>query len=127
MSLCRRTVLVAPLGYLAACAASRSYRGSVAADRTVRVPLAELDPDGFLTVTIGEDEVLLVREGEQVRALDLTCTHQGCAVAKRRDQLVCPCHGSRFDLQGAVLRGPATERLATYPVERDGDSVVIRL
>lgn len=39
-----------------------------------------------------------------------SCTHMGCLVAFNRAEREweCPCHGSRFALDGAVLQGPAT-------------------
>ena len=41
------------------------------------------------------------------------CTHQGCVL--RRDEALdswdCPCHGSRFQDDGAVIQGPATTPL----------------
>ncbi|HEX2436557.1 MAG TPA: Rieske 2Fe-2S domain-containing protein, partial [Solirubrobacterales bacterium] len=48
-----------------------------------------------------------------LHAVSLRCTHLGCLLrfngAERSWD--CPCHGSRFDIDGAVLEGPATSRL----------------
>ena len=45
--------------------------------------------------------------------VSLRCTHLGCLLhfnaAERSWD--CPCHGSRFDVDGSVLAGPATEPL----------------
>jgi glycine/D-amino acid oxidase-like deaminating enzyme len=42
-----------------------------------------------------------------------TCTHMGCKLKRNlaEDSWDCPCHGSRFDLSGRVLQGPATKDL----------------
>ena len=54
-------------------------------------------------------------------ALWRVCTHGACDVHWDGDVLLCPCHGSEFDLDGTVLLGPATEPLRAFPVtEEDG-------
>jgi Rieske Fe-S protein len=47
-------------------------------------------------------------------ALSSRCTHRGCTLEAEASRLVCPCHGSAFGLDGAVLRGPAQRRLPRY-------------
>ena len=49
-------------------------------------------------------------------AMSMQCTHAGCGVDMSGSQLLCPCHGSRFDHLGNVLQGPATKPLPHYPV-----------
>ncbi|MCW2926843.1 MAG: dependent oxidoreductase [Thermoleophilia bacterium] len=54
-------------------------------------------------------------EAGELRLLDPTCTHLGCHVNydDERRCFQCPCHGSRFALDGAVLEGPAVKPLAS--------------
>jgi Rieske Fe-S protein len=42
------------------------------------------------------------------------CSHLGCSIAFQKDKgfFECPCHGSRFHLDGTVLRGPAANPLS---------------
>jgi cytochrome b6-f complex iron-sulfur subunit len=64
-----------------------------------------------------------------VVALDARCTHRGCSVVYTPDsnRLDCPCHGSAFQLDGSVTRGPAVMPLKTYTAALAGDSVVVTL
>jgi Rieske Fe-S protein len=55
-----------------------------------------------------------------------TCTHAGCAVTEVRGGTInCPCHGSRFKLDGSVANGPATRPLEAKTVAVQGDSIVL--
>lgn len=58
-------------------------------------------------------------------AFSAICTHMGCTVAPQGDQLVCPCHGSTYDLAtGDNTGGPAPKPLAKIPVTVKGGKVV---
>lgn len=58
--------------------------------------------------------------------LSNVCTHKGCKVSEvAGGEIVCPCHGSRFGLDGSVVKGPATEPLKSRPVAVEGDEVVL--
>lgn len=86
--------------------------------RTVvaRVPKADVPVEGALVFS--QERMALMREGDTVYALDLVCTHLGCTVTVTSSGLSCPCHGSRFDRQGRVLKGPADRTLRRLKVEQ---------
>jgi len=59
--------------------------------------------------------------------LSSICTHAGCTVRFAATGLSCPCHGSRFSLEGTVTRGPATRPLATFPTTFDPATNVVTI
>ncbi|RJO73599.1 Rieske (2Fe-2S) protein [Nocardia panacis] len=59
------------------------------------------------------------------RGFSTTCTHQGCAVnAVAGGTINCPCHGSRYNLDGSVANGPAPAPLAPVAVHVQDDWIV---
>lgn len=64
-----------------------------------------------------EIPALLIHAQRGFVALSLLCTHLGCTVDPKPDGFLCPCHGSHYDTQGAVLQGPATKSLSHLRVE----------
>jgi Rieske Fe-S protein len=59
------------------------------------------------------------------KGFSATCTHQGCTVAEVENGTInCPCHGSRFNLDGSVANGPASRPLPAEAVSVQGDSIV---
>jgi nitrite reductase/ring-hydroxylating ferredoxin subunit len=75
--------------------------------------------------------ILLVNTGSQVYALHDTCVHLGCSLATgtlKGDSIVCPCHGSQFDLlNGRVINGPATMPQPHHEVRTEGGKIEVRL
>src|SRR5215217_5387018 len=74
----------------------------------------------------GNPAVLVHLDNGDFVAYSAVCTHQGCTVAYKEDNLVCPCHGSTFDPAdgAAVVAGPATRPLPEIPVKVQGGEVV---
>jgi Rieske Fe-S protein len=77
---------------------------------------------GALSV-VGAEPVVLGRDAGGLYAMTTTCTHQGCEVEPSGTgssaTLNCPCHGSRFDRNGNVIRGPAGSPLVHFAVTVD--------
>lgn len=72
--------------------------------------------------------IIIIRiNASQYVALSKICTHESCEVSfnSTAGQVVCPCHGSRFDTSGSVLQGPATRSLTKYSVTLEGNSLKI--
>lgn len=121
---------VASAGALAGCGAP-SDQGFGNADpvkaTSGSVPLSELPENATTLVNFGGQQpfVVIVRgKGEDLKAFSAYCTHHGCAVTKEKDELDCPCHGSRFDASsGEVLRGPAQAPLPAVKVTVSGGTV----
>ena len=93
------------------------------------VSAARVPEAGILLQRPGMENPVFVHATEQgeYTALLVRCTHQGCQPDPVGDRFICPCHGSEFDLEGAVLRGPAERSLARYRVTQDGEDVVVTL
>ncbi len=92
-------------------------------------PFADVPDDEAVAVTVGGQEVALARHGDEVFAVEDTCSHAAVALSEGEVSdctVECWLHGSRFDLRtGKPIGLPATEPVATFAVEiRDGDVYV---
>ena len=92
-------------------------------------PVDELPPGAVKVVPAGPIEVGVYNCGGQLYALEDRCSHDDgplCEGDWEEDEciVVCPRHGSRFDLRtGQALTLPAYLPVATFPVRVD-DGVV---
>jgi glycine/D-amino acid oxidase-like deaminating enzyme/nitrite reductase/ring-hydroxylating ferredoxin subunit len=74
----------------------------------------ELAPGEAGILSIDGDKVAAFKdETGRVHAVSAVCTHMGCLVGWNETDRSwdCPCHGSRFELSGEVIHGPATQPL----------------
>jgi Rieske Fe-S protein len=64
--------------------------------------------------------VVLVKNKEGIRAFEAKCTHLGCKLNKiEKGEVVCPCHGSRFNEEGKPIKGPAANTLNELSISFD--------
>jgi cytochrome b6-f complex iron-sulfur subunit len=68
-----------------------------------------------------EQRAYVVGVSGGIYALSAVCTHLGCITRFVSDEnvIACPCHGSRFDLEGNVVHGPAPRPLPWLEVTAD--------
>jgi Rieske Fe-S protein len=107
-------------GLVSACA-SLAARPVPIAGGSIRLALTEhpelTRPDGALKIlpTGATDPLYVLRlDDGQFAVISPICTHQGCTVDIQGPRLVCPCHGSTYDREGRVLRGPAQRSLTRF-------------
>jgi thiosulfate dehydrogenase [quinone] large subunit len=76
----------------------------------------------------GEPGILIRTATDAVCAFSAVCTHEGCTVDydTASKELICPCHGARFDpLQnGKAVAGPTRTPLAELPVKISGEYII---
>jgi cytochrome b6-f complex iron-sulfur subunit len=64
-----------------------------------------------------EGKFFLVRQGDEFKALFQVCTHLGCLVRVTPEGYACPCHGSKFGVDGTLTASPAPRDMDEFPVE----------
>ncbi len=122
----RRTVLVgAAVVPIAAC---NSNTGELVASPTTTAPGQVLAAASDIPVGSGKvigDIVVTQPTAGVFEGFVARCTHAGCKLSSvTGGELDCPCHGSRFGLDGAVLRGPAVTPLTPVAVKLADGNVV---
>lgn len=93
--------------------------------RQVLVSCATADVPLNGAMLFQEERLALLRDSHGIYALSLVCTHLGCTVTVSSAELACPCHGSIFDRQGRVVKGPADKALRRLVVEECGGRIEV--
>jgi Rieske Fe-S protein len=106
----------------------------VGCDNSVSPPTGPVPGGNVSATSVGSLEllagevVILGRDAGGLYAMSASCTHQGCLVsvvsATTPQSVSCPCHGSRFDVNGAVTQGPAGRPLPHYQVDVATDGTI---
>lgn len=87
---------------------------------------ADYPHDGVYDGFARSDRIYVVRQAGRILALRSICTHRRCLVIPDSSAFRCPCHGSRFEADGTVTKGPATRPLPRYAIARtDGGRLVV--
>ena len=118
---------------LDACGAPLAPSSDIVGPPTVRIPLPSVGQTvGVDGVGEGGQGIAVTRVSDaSVAAVSRLCTHQACTIELPAPSpggyMICPCHGSLFTVQGAVVRGPAGSPLRTFAagIDLPNNQVVI--
>ena len=94
------------------------------------IPITSIPDGGKLLGVVDEEEVLLVRRGQELLAVGAQCTHYHGPLAEGLvvdDEVRCPWHHACFSLRtGEALRAPALDPIQCWQVEKNGDKVFVK-
>lgn len=79
--------------------------------------------EGTVAEIGGHKTAIYADAAGELHAVSAICTHLGCTVEFNAEDTTwdCPCHGSRFAADGAVIQGPATRSLEPRPAPTHPD------
>lgn len=93
--------------------------------KEISIPLSSID-EGLSF----HGPVIINREVSIYSVFSSACPHLGCTISEATNgNIVCPCHGSRFNFQGKVVKGPASGglRVLAYKIDRKTETMVVEL
>jgi NADPH-dependent 2,4-dienoyl-CoA reductase/sulfur reductase-like enzyme/nitrite reductase/ring-hydroxylating ferredoxin subunit len=97
-------------------------------DLSLGIALSELS-GGKLLGHVGKRQVLLVRSGTEVFAIDALCSHYHGPLAEGLvvgTSIRCPWHHARFDLRGGeATRAPAFDSLTCWRIEQRSNRIFV--
>lgn len=121
--------VVAAAAALAACSTygkTPEAAPTTAAGGGAGTPLAKTADIPVGSGKIFGDTVVTQATAGSFAAFSSVCTHAGCNVDAVADGTInCPCHGSKYNLDGSVAEGPAQSPLAKKTATVQGDSIVV--
>jgi len=101
------------------------FKASVAAGKAI-VPVSLFASGKIQVVKVQglDDKVAIVKKADGTyNAFEMKCTHAGASLKVNGEEFACPLHGSQFDAEGAVKKGPAKTSLKSFKVVSAGDNL----
>ena len=76
-------------------------------------------------IVVPDAQAIIQNDSHGLQALSLVCPHLGCLVEPNKAGFTCPCHGSKYALDGEYRSGPANKSLATLRLEETSDRTLV--
>lgn len=105
------------------------WRSTIIHDKNLKnqskeVVLDDNIPEGVKII----DNVIVIKNNDQLKAFSNKCTHLGCSITSYNDGIfTCPCHGSQYDLNGKPVKGPSVKPLKKLQLTRQIESGIITI
>ena len=93
--------------------------------------ISDVKPNIMMGLEINDKKILLANINGNYYAIGNVCMHRGCQLSKGKLQdetVVCPCHGSTFDLKtGNFVKGPTKKPEPVYELKVENNDIMINL
>jgi nitrite reductase/ring-hydroxylating ferredoxin subunit len=91
----------------------------------------DVKPNSIMGVTLNDQKILLANVNGKYYAIGNLCMHRGCQLSKGKlegETVVCPCHGSTYDLKtGNFTKGPTKKPEPAYELKVEHNDIMISL
>lgn len=79
-------------------------------------------------IEVSGKRIGVINVNGEVSGLSLVCKHRGCEVEFNADEKTwdCPCHGSRYNLDGSLMKGPAKSGLDSVMIKIESGKVELK-
>ncbi len=117
------------LSAFSSCAPMPLYKTS-AAESKVQIPLSLFDKSNLQIIRIADypyDIAVRKNADGNFKALLMRCTHADNQLMSTGKGFLCTSHGSNFDSEGLVTKGPAERTLKSFTTEINNVFLVIHL
>ena len=114
---------------LSSCSPIPVYKTSVIENKII-VPLSRFASGDFQIIrprNLEYDIALRKESSGEYTALLMRCTHADNQLISTGSGFICDLHGSRFNDEGMVIKGPAELPLKKFPTEIIADNIIVNL
>ncbi len=131
-TLCGGLAVMSFLGasLLESCATPLQIVKTTQKDNKVAIPLNSFDINAFKLLRVKDyafDIAVQKLQNNSFRVLLMMCPHANQPITKSGNQYICPTHGSRFDEEGTVTKGPSPRSLTQLKYEISSEQLIIHL
>ncbi len=93
----------------------------------ININTAEVPVGKSKIVNYKDTPTIVIRTDYGLFALTAVCTHLGCIVQwdESNQEIVCPCHAAKYDLNGNVKSGPAPRPLTVVKARIVDDKILV--
>ena len=124
--LTRTAGLALSLPLLSACQSNADKKPLVTTGVLNLGPAKDFPAGTVSTQFLAQSGIVVANDSGTVLVIRPKCTHKGCMVPwiPEKNLFVCPCHGSRYNILGQVVHGPAIKSLPALTAHVNPDNTL---
>lgn len=72
------------------------------------------------------DKIIIIKKSSSIKVFSAKCSHLSCIIKNTEEnEFVCPCHGSKYNMNGEAIRGPSQKPLSQLRFKHDKNRIIV--